>query len=142
MEDLNNVFLFLNLFRKLDFLKLNVDLVVFGFSVSPISFEISSFSLRLGFLKLLGLNEGLLNPASLDDKDLNFESELVDDGDVESVDVDDCWLFGVKSGLFPLFKKLNLLKRPVANVDGVEGEVVALFTVTFFRVSVTPFVVA
>ena len=81
MDDLNNVFLFLNLFRKLDFLKLNVDLVVFGFSVSPISFEISSFSLRLGFLKLLGLNEGLLNPASLDDKDLNFESELVDDGD-------------------------------------------------------------
>ena len=136
------MFLFLNLFRKLDFLKLNVDLVVFGFSVSPISFEISSFSLRLGFLKLLGLNEGLLNPASLDDKDLNFESELVDDGDVESVDVDDCWLFGVKSGLLPLFKKLNLLKRPVANVDDVEGEVVALFTVTFFRVSVTPFVVA
>ena len=92
MEVLNKVFLLLNLFRKLDFLKLNVDFVVFGLSVSSISFEISSCSFGLDFFKLLGLNDGLLNPASLEDKDLNFGSELKDDcdGGVESVDVGDC----------------------------------------------------
>ena len=143
------MFLLLNLLRKLDFLKLNVDFVVFGLTVSSISFEISSYSLRLVFFKLEGLNEGLLNPASLEDKDLNFGSELTDDcdGDVESVDMDDCWLFGLKSGLFPfpLFKKLNLLKRPEGNVDPVEGVVttdVALLDVTFERKSMNSFVVA
>ena len=134
MDALKRVFLLLNLLRKLDFLKLNVDFVVFGLSVSSISLDISSCSLGLVFLKLLGLNEGLLNAASLDDKDLNFGRELDEDGDVASVDLDDCLLFGFKSGLFPLFKKLNLLNRPVANVDGVEDEVptvVALPNVTF-----------
>ena len=134
MEALKRVFLLLNLFRKLDFLKLNVDFVVLGLSVSSISFDISSCSLGLVFLKLLGLNEGLLNAASLDDKDLNFERELDEDGDVASVDLDDCLLFEFKSGLFPLFKKLNLLNRPVANVDGVEADVptvVVLLNVTF-----------
>ena len=104
--------------------------------MSSISFDISSCSLGLVFFKLLGLNEGLLNPASLDDKDLNFGSELDGEGEVGFVDVDDCWPLRLKSGLFPfpLFKKLNLLKRPVANVDGVEGDVptvVALPKVTF-----------
>lgn len=149
MEVLNKAFLLLNLFRKFDFLKLSVDFVVFGLTVSSISFEISSCSLGLVFFKLEGLNEGLLNPASLEDKDLNFGSELIDDcdGDVEGVDVDDCWIFGLNSGLFPfpLFKKLNLLNRPEANVDAVEGvvtTVVALFNVTFERNSMNSFVVA
>ena len=136
VEASKRVFLLLNLFRKLDFLKLNVDFVVLGLSVSSISFDIFSCSLGLVFLRLLilGLNEGLLNAASLDDKDLNFGRELDKDGDVASVDLDDCLLFGFKSGLFPLFKKLNLLNRPVADVDGVESDVpavVVLLNVTF-----------
>ena len=43
----------------------------------------------------------------------------------------------LKSGLFPfpLFKKLNLWKRPVANVDAVDAEGVVTTVVVLFNVT-------
>ena len=98
LADLKKALLLLNLLRKFVFFNLNDDSVFF--SASSISLEIFSLS---AFLKPLDRNEGLLNPDSLDDSVLDF-GLLDDEGTECSEDV----LLVVKSGLFPLLRKLNL----------------------------------
>ena len=69
--------LLLNLFRKLFFFKLYGETVVdLDFSSSSISFDRSSDSC---FLKLLGLNEGLLKPDNLEVRDFNLDGIVWDD---------------------------------------------------------------
>ena len=138
LADLNKALLLLNLLRKFVFFNLNEDSVFF--SASSISLEIFSFP---AFLKPLDRKEGLLNPDSLDDSVLDF-GLLDDEGTECSEDV----LFVVKSGLFPLLRKLNLLKSPVASVGLVEGvvctelETLVCGLVIFPGTYVTPLAVA